>query len=292
MLRFAFLLDSLPAPTRAWVERNYVTGLRIVVVIVAANVINRYSGRIVKRLMEHVVRVDAYSNKLDRERRLKTLTGLMNVVVRFIVWILAIILIITLLGINAAPIFVSAGLIGAGFAFGAQSLIKDFLSGVFIISENQYRVGDIVDIMGVSGTVQSIGLRTTVLRDLSGSVHHIPNGSIVVTTNKTVGYGQINLDITVAADTDVSLLEHQINHAGQRLANRVALKEAIVEAPHFARISELNGIGMTVKIVGKTMGGMQLDVKSALLIELKKTFDEYKIKLAVPMPAPAPKKKK
>ena len=212
--------EGIPVDVREWIERNYVTGIRIIIIIILAQIINRYSKRLLKRVLQHAIRMDVYSNKVDRERRLNTLLGLLSIVIHFAVWIISGVLIISLLGINAAPLFASAGLVGAGIAFGAQSLIKDFLSGVFIISENQYRVGDIVEIMGVNGTVQSIGLRTTVLRDLNGSVHHVPNGSIVVTTNKTVGYGQINLDITVAADTDIALLEHEINHAGQRLVEQ------------------------------------------------------------------------
>ena len=236
-----------------------------------------------------------YSTKADREKRLKTLNGLTKAMVHFGVWIVAIVIIISLLGVNTAPFFASAGIISAAFIFGAQSLIKDFVSGVFIISENQYRVGDFVELMGVSGTVQSIGLRTTVLRDLNGSVHYIPNGSIAVSTNKTMGYGQINLDLTVAAETDITLLEHAINHAGQRLANKVSLKDSVIEAPHFVRISDFTGSGITVKITGKTLGGMQLDVKSALLLELKKGFEEHKIKVtsvpAAPVALTAKKKK-
>jgi small conductance mechanosensitive channel len=188
-------------------------------------------------------------------------------------------------------LFAGAGLIGAGLAFGSQSLVKDLLSGLFIISENQYRVGDYVEIMEVSGTVESIGLRTTVLRDLSGSVHYVPNGSIVVTTNQTMGLGRINLDISVVSSTDVGLLEHVINHAGERLASNVKLKDDIIEAPHFTRITDYTGNAITVKILGKTVGGKQLQIKSALLAELKRDFDENKIKLStLPLPT-APKKK-
>ncbi len=295
MYKFASILNDLwanvPLDIRQWLTRNYQTGLRIFVVLVVAMFLNKYSGRIVKRLLEHAVRLDMYNSKVDRERRLNTLSGLLNALVHFVVWLLSIILTISLLGINATPIFASAGLIGAGFAFGAQSMIKDFLAGVFILSENQYRVGDFVELMGVSGTVQSIGLRSSVLRDLNGSVHHIPNGSIIVATNKTVGYGQINVDIVVTEDTDIILLEHVVNHVGQRLMNKTSLKDSIIEAPHFARISDLTGSGLTVKITGKTVGGVQLDVKSALLIELKKSFDEHMIKFAV-APAPVTKKKK
>ncbi len=295
MYEFASVLNDLwakvPLDAREWITRNYKSGLRIIVVLLAAKLLNRYSGKLVHRLMQHAIRLDMYSNKVDRERRLSTLTGLITAMVHFMVWVLSIIVTIGLIGINTTPIFASAGLIGAGFAFGAQSLIKDFLAGIFIISENQYRVGDFVEIMNVSGTVQTIGLRTTVLRDMNGSVHHIPNGSIVVTTNKTVGYGQINLDITVPADTDIDLLEHTINHAGQRLLHKPELKDQIVQAPYFARISDYSGGGLTVKISGQTIGGQQLEVKGALLAEIKKGFDQHGIKVGVTL-TPAAKKKK
>lgn len=272
---------KLPQDAREWLARNYTTGLRIGIVLMAASLLNKYSGRFMKRALNHALRPELYPNKIDRERRLNTLSSLVMAITHFSVWVIAMIVIIGLLGINAGPIFASAGLIGAGIAFGAQSLIKDFLSGVFIISENQYRIGDFVELMGVSGTVQTIGLRSTVLRDLNGSVHHIPNGSVVVSTNKTMGYGQINLDIIVAPDTDIALLQHVINHAGERLVHKTALKDEILDPPHFSRVSEYTGNGITVKVTGKTAGGKQLEVKSALLLELKKAFDEHQIKVAV-----------
>ena len=290
---FQGMWDLIPQNAREWIVRNYTTGVRIGIVLAAVVLINRYSARLLKRVFEHTLRTDMFSTKADREKRLKTLNGLTKALFHFGVWVVAIVVIISLLGINTAPFFASAGIISAAFIFGAQSLIKDFVSGMFIISENQYRVGDFVELIGVSGTVQSIGLRTTVLRDLNGSVHYIPNGNITFSTNKTMGYGQINLDLTVAADSDVTLLEHIINHAGQRLLSKTGLKDAVIEAPHFARISDLNGSGLTLKITGKTVGGTQLDVKSALLFELKKDFEQHGIKIAVtPVTATAAAAKK
>jgi small-conductance mechanosensitive channel len=106
-----------------------------------------------------------------------------------------------------------------------------------------------------------------------------------------MGLGRINLDISVVSSTDVGLLEHVINHAGERLASNVKLKDDIIEAPHFTRITDYTGNAITVKILGKTVGGKQLQIKSALLAELKRDFDENKIKLStLPLPT-APKKK-
>ena len=94
---------------------------------------------------------------------------------------------------DLSPLFASAGIIGVALGFGAQSLVKDFLSGIFIIAENQYRVGDVVDVMGAAGTVERVGTRTTVIRDSEGNVHYVPNGTIQHVINKTMGYSIVAL---------------------------------------------------------------------------------------------------
>ncbi len=287
------LWNNVPLDIREWTSRNYKTGIQIGLVLIVASLFNKYSGRFFRRMFEQTVRSDMYPSKSDRKKRLDTLNSIVEAVIHFGVWLVAFIIVIGLLGVNTGPLFAGAGLAGAGIAFGAQSLIKDFLSGLFIISENQYRVGDFIEVMDVSGIVESIGLRTTVLKDLNGSVHHIPNGSIVVTTNRTMGQGRINLDISVVSSTDISLLEHVIDHVGQRLINDLKLKDDIIESPHFDRISDYTGNAITVKVVGKTVGGKQLQVKSALLAELKRDFDENDIKLAtIPAIATSGKKKR
>src|SRR5690606_12957323 len=150
--------------------------------------------------------------------------------------------------------------------------IKDFVSGVFIIVENQYRVGDIIQINDIDGVVEAITIRTTVLRDLDGNLHHVPNGSIVVTTNKTMDYGRINEDIVVGFDTDIEQLEHIINHTGAQLAAVAEFKDDIMDPPHFARVTGFSERGMTVKILGKTTPGEQWRVKGELYKRLKKSF--------------------
>ena len=272
---------TIPIEVQEWFSRNYPSVLRIALILLAATLFNRFSSRFIKRLVERTVRPDMHKSAQDRKKRIETLHSISVAAVRFAVWLVAIINIIGLLGINTAPLFASAGLLGAGLAFGSQSLVKDFLSGLFIISENQYRVGDYIDIMEVSGTVEAIGLRTTVLRDVNGNIHHVPNGSIVVTTNRSMGQGHINLDISVEESTDIALLEHVINHAGKRLASSTEYKEDIVEAPHFDRISDYANNAITVKVLGVTNPGKQLRIKSALLGELKRSFSDNRIKIAV-----------
>ena len=165
--------------------------------------------------------------------------------------------------------------------FGAQKLINDLVSGVFIIIENQYRVGDFVELEGVSGTVEDVTVRTTVLRDLNGAVHHVPNGAIVVSTNKSMGYGQINLDLAVDPKTSMKKLETIINQVGKAVADDPELKNEIIEAPKFVRVSDFTGNSITIKIMGKTTGGQQLEIKSIFYRKLKNAFDKEGIKLAV-----------
>ncbi len=137
--------------------------------------------------------------------------GLIHAITRFAVYVVAAIMIISELGVNTAPLLASAGIFGIALGFGAQSLIKDLVSGIFIITENQYRVGDVIELGNVSGIVEAITIRTTVLRDQSGNQHHVPNGSIVRTTNKTMGFGGIDENIVVGADTDIQKLVEIIN---------------------------------------------------------------------------------
>ena len=177
-------------------------------------------------------------------------------------------------------LFTSAGLIGLGVGVGAQSLIKDLVNGIFIITENQYRVGDIIEIAGVSGVVEALSIRTTTLRDLDGQLHHVPNGIITTTTNMTIGYSLINEDIVVDFQTDMHQLEHIINHVGEELAASPEFKLIVVEAPHFERIDKFGDTGMVVKILGKTTPSEQWHVKGELYKRLQAAFKKADITVA------------
>ncbi len=150
---------------------------------------------------------------------------------------------------------------------------------MFIIVENQYRVGDFVELQNVAGTVESISMRTTVLRDVDGSVHCIPNGSIVVSTNRTMGEGHTVLDILVEADADLHKVQTIINETGEEMMKDEALQSIIVEAPHFIRISDLTDKGILVKVSSTTASGKQLEVKSAFLARLQTALKKSGIKM-------------
>ena len=243
-------------------------------------IIRKFGPPLVMRVIKGTVRSDLYPSEVDRKKRTQTLQGIVLAIFRISTWILAFLLIVSELKPSyAATLFTSAGIIGFGLAFGAQSLIKDFINGMFIIFENQYRVGDIVTINNVSGKVEGITIRTTIIRDLNGFVYHIPNGTITLTTNQTMDYGRIYEDIKVKPDTDIPLLEKTINEAGKKIAEIPKFEHKISEPPSFERVSSISSDGITVKVLGKVSLPEQKQIKSEFLKQLKKEFEKAKIKM-------------
>lgn len=253
---------------------------------------------IVNWLMAHVF-VTAYQrtlHKKDLEKRQKTLSVLFTNVWRIIVVIL------TAYGIFVqffdykalAPLFASAGIIGVAFGFGAQSLVKDFLSGVFIISENQFRVGDVVDIEGASGTVERIGIRSTVLRDADGNVHYFPNGMVQHVINKTMGYSMARFTIAVTPDTDIDRVVGIINKTGLALAAEPEWKDKILEAPQYVMMGDFTSTAVNLIVSGKTQPSDQWGVVAEMRRRLLLKFEEKEIAIGttlVTQVTPAKKKR-
>ncbi|HMT18454.1 MAG TPA: mechanosensitive ion channel family protein [Candidatus Saccharibacteria bacterium] len=264
-----------------WFTRNYQALLHICIILLFCWILSRLAHGLLSRLLKRIIRRDLYPTKNDREKRVKTLSGLGSALIRFVIWVTGGISIINILGVNTAPFLASAGVLGVALGFGAQKLINDLVSGIFIILENQYRVGDFVELEGVSGTVEDVTIRTTVLRDLNGAVHHVPNGAIVVSTNRSMGFGQINLDIAVDPKTNLKKLESVIDLVGKAVAEDPELADEIIEAPQFSRVSDFTGSAITVKVLGKTTGGKQLEIKSIFYRKLKNAFDKEGIDLAI-----------
>ncbi len=254
-------------------------GVVILLVLISGYLFRKIGTRLILRVVEKTVRKDLFPTETDRKKRVKTLESLVGGVLRIGTWLIVFTIIIDELGVDTGPLIASAGVLGVALGFGAQSLIKDFVSGVFIIIENQYRVGDIVELNEVDGTVEAITIRTTVLRDLDGHLHHIPNGSIVVSTNKTMDFGRINEDILVGKDTDIDNLENVINKVGQEMANSSDLKNKIIEPPHFASLKGFSKNGMLIKVLAKTRVSDNWEIKTELYRRLKKAFDAHDIEL-------------
>ena len=199
-------------------------GISLLTIAIVGAIAYFIGGRIVTRLVKRIVRTARHRewHRKDVEKRQKTLADLFLNIWRII--IISLVLYATLKeflpGIDKAlaPLFASAGIVGVALGFGAQSIIKDFLSGIFIISENQYRVGDIVDIEGASGTVERIGTRSTVIRDVDGNVHYFPNGMVMHVINKTMGYSMARFIVAVHPSSDIEEVSTIVNKLGEELA--------------------------------------------------------------------------
>lgn len=261
--------------------------LQIIIIIVGAEVLYRVLTKTVNKIIHKAThRPDLFPTESDRKKRLKTLDSLINAVLRIAIFVIATIMVINEMGINTAPLIASAGIIGVALGFGAQSLIRDFMSGFFVITENQYRVGDVIEVMTnpagvkIAGTVEAITIRTTVIRDQDGRINHIPNGSIMTTSNLTMNYAGLNEDLAVDPKTDIDKLEHIINHVGEELVRDTKVGRKIIQPPYFDRIDKINGEAMIVKIFGKTNPGEQWKVRGAFYKKLKPALEKNHIKLA------------
>lgn len=233
---------------------------------------------LVNWLMSHVL-VTHYQrtlHKKDLEKRQRTLASLFTNVWRILVVIGTAYYIFTLFfdAKALAPLFASAGIIGVAFGFGAQSLVKDFLSGVFIISENQYRVGDIIEIEGFGGTVERIGVRSTVIRDVDGNVHYFPNGMVQHVINKTMGYSMARFSVSVSPDTDIDSVAKIIDEAGLKLAGEEVWKNRILEAPHFVMMGDFNATAVNLIVSGKTQPSDQWAVVAEMRLRLLEAFEQ------------------
>lgn len=260
------------------------TGLPILLISAIAWTGRHFGDIVIAHVMRRVIRSTSYNPipQDDIKKRQATLTNLVAAIWKILLYSVAGFMIFQQLfpRIDLTPFFASAGLLGVAIGFGAQSLIKDFLSGIFIISENQYRVGDIVDIEGAAGTVERITIRSTVLRDSSGNVHFLPNGNVMHVINKTMGYSKVNFSLNVDPETDVDALVAIIDEVGAKLADDPKWKDKVLEAPHFLNIGTFSDIALEVTITGKTHPSQQWSVTGEMRRRLLKSFAKHKIELA------------
>lgn len=283
------LLDHIGA----WLDEKW---LPIVAILGLAWLGRHFGGVVIDRLVRRVVRATKYNDLSadDVRKRQDTLISLFRTVWKVVVIVIAGIMLFQILfpDIDLTPIFASAGIIGVAIGFGAQSLIKDFLTGIFIITENQYRVGDVVDIEGAAGTVERVTIRSTILRDVDGNVHYLPNGNVIHVINKTMGFSKVNFTIAVDPETNVDTLAEVINKVGDKLAEDEEWKDKILEAPHFLNIGTFTDTMLEVMIVGKTQPSAQWGVTGELRRRLLRAFKKHEIELAQYPLAPWAQQKK
>ena len=280
-----------------WMQHS---GVDILIAIVIGVIVYYVGKKLISRVTKSLIKSARHRewHKKDIEKRQKTLVQLFATI-----WRLIIIFSVSYAILRAifgdtisntfAPLFASAGIIGIAIGIGAQSLIRDFISGIFIISENQYRVGDVIDIEGASGTVERIGARSTVLRDTEGNVHYFPNGMVQHVINKTMGFSMARFTLLVQPTTDIDEVSDIIDEIGKKLAKEDIWKDKILDPPAFVSLGEITGNSSEVIISGKTQPSDQWAVVSEMRRRLHETFETKGIKLAInPLLTQAPRDKK
>lgn len=273
------ILEKILNEAEPWLLSH---GVKIAVILVVAYLAFRFAGVFVEKIVRKAIVSNHFLTQEAEKKREDTIIAVFNGLVRVIIWVFVILMVISELGVNIGPLLAGAGIFGLAIGFGSQSLVKDFVSGLFIILENQYRVGDIICIDGIRGEVENINLRITVLRDVDGTVHHIPNGEIKIASNLSKVFARVNLKIGVAYDTDLEKLIEVINQVGNELAKDTEWKDNINEAPQFVRIDDFADSAIIVKIAGEVKPSKQWSVLGELRKRIKIAFDKEGIEIPFP----------
>lgn len=272
--------------------------LTILVIVLVAFVANRIARRAIRRGFERVVDPDNVAKRALRkatpnalmktaevsmrtEARTQTLTTVFRSLATVFIWILAGVAILGVLQVNVTALLASAGLLGVALGFGARDIVRDFLAGTFMVIEDQFGVGDIVDLGGeVKGTVESFTLRATHVRDVNGTLWHIPNGQVTRAANKSQEWARALLDLEVDTATDYDLAAAVIQRVADGLAAEEHWMADVIGTPEVWGIEAFTTEGYTIRLVMKTLPASQFGVMREMRIRLKAAFDAEGIELA------------
>jgi small-conductance mechanosensitive channel len=267
-------------PAINWLSQH---GPRILLIIVVSVVLYYLLRHFVPIMVKRTVsRTMAGKPKTTIKKRCDTLSNVFIETGMVVVGVIATFMIVSELGINIAPALAGLGIAGIAVGFGAQSLVKDVFNGTLILLENQYGIGDVVRVAGIDGLVEDVTLRRTVLRDLDGIVHSIPNSEIGVASNYTKEWSRVNMNISVGYGEDLDHVIQVINRVGKELAKDPDWEARILKAPEVLRVDEFGDSGIDIKILGETKPLAQWDVMGELRLRLKKVFDKEDIEIPWP----------
>ncbi len=257
-------------------------GVKIVIILPVAFIMVKLSGKFVEKAVRIAVTPDKFSSREAERKRETTLIHIFSVTLRITIFIIAVLMILEEVGMKIGPILAAAGIVGLAFGFGGQYLIRDLISGLFILLENQYRIGDVIEIAGASGLVEDITLRMTTLRDMDGTVHHIPHGEIKKVSNMSKDFSRINLNIGVGYGSDMEQVIDVVNRIGMEFYNDPLWKEFIITQPKFLRIDDFADSAIIIKIVGDTQPIKQWELTGELRKRIFITFHNEGIEIPFP----------
>lgn len=251
------------------------TAITLIVAIIAIKIAKMLSNRFIAALTKH-------KDDTEFQKRTETLGSIVRHVLNIAILIVTAMIVLGELGIQIGPLLAAAGIVGLAVGFGAQSLVKDVITGFFILLEDQIRVGDVVEIGQKGGLVEKISLRTTVLRDMAGNVHYVPNGKIDIVTNMTKDYSRYVFEIGVAYREDVDQVIELIKEVDADLRDDPAFRDDILEPMEILGLDQFGNSAVVIKTRTKTAPIKQWGVAREFNRRLKKKFDENDIEIPFP----------
>jgi small-conductance mechanosensitive channel len=216
----------------------------------------------------------------ELKKREDTIEALVVNFVRFFIWAIAILMILeTTFRLDIGPAIAGLGIAGIAVGLGTQSLVRDYLNGALITIENQYAIGDVVSVGGITGMVEDFTLRRTTLRDLDGTLHTVPNGQITIASNKTRGWARVNETVQVVYGSDIEKVTRIVDAVGLELSGDGEWAAQIIEAPHVERVKELGDRGVSLLILGKVRPAAQWSVGGEFRLRLLRAFEANDVQM-------------
>ncbi len=271
-------MDTLSEQVMTWFSDHGLTILLILLVSVLAYYLLGVSTRAISRRIQALD--DVEDSELDR--RTKTIFRVIHSTGAVIIVSTAVMMILTELGVAITPVLASVGFVGLAFGLGAQTLVKDMIAGLFILIEDQYTVGDVAEIGGITGTVEHMTLRATELRDINGTVHIIPNGEIRIVANKSRDWSRAIVDVSVTYDEDVDTTVQTLQEIGEAMARDEAINGLLQEPMTVTGVEGLEDWAVRLRIMVKTLPNAQYEVQRYLRRQIRNTFAEQGLELAFP----------
>ncbi len=257
-------------------------GIRIALILIVAYILNKVACGFISKAVRVAVRSNHFTTEVAERQRENTLTHIFTWTASILLIVVALLMILHELGLAIGPVLASVGIVGLALGFGGQYLIRDIISGLFIIIENQYRIGDVVDFDGTNGSVINITLRMTTLKDMNGNIHHVPHGEIKKVTNMTKDFSNVNLDIGIAYESDLETVIDVVNTVGISMAQDPDWKDKLVSPPVFLRVNEFGDSAIIIKVVAETQPSQQWSITGELRKRLKIAFDKAGIDIPYP----------
>ncbi|WP_344685637.1 mechanosensitive ion channel family protein [Saccharopolyspora taberi] len=212
-----------------------------------------------------------------RKQRARTIGSVLKSIASFLIFGIATMYVLKVFNVELGPVLASAGVLGVAVAFGAQNLVRDFLSGMFMMVEDQYGVGDVVDLGEATGTVEAVGLRVTTLRDINGTVWYVRNGEILRVGNSSQGFAVAVVDFPVSHNSDVEKAIEVATKVATDAAGREPLSQDVLEPPEMLGVDQITSDTITLRLTTKVRPGKQWSVQRRLRAEIKRAYDDEEI---------------